>query len=773
MYDIRQFRPTLYLLLLIGFTAFALATGEPGIWVVSVGALLVSAWLTRSKRYRPLPRWLAGLVTTVLFLYTIIQLWDQPQSRAVFVLGQFLIFLQLVKLYEIRGNRDYAQLLVLSVLLVVAAAINSASLVFGLLLIAHIFVALYGCLLFHLKLETDQAKALLGLSEDKVPPETLRQDQRYLGRSMRRLTLLVSTASIVMAVLVFLFFPRGSGANLLTPLQSRQSQSLTGFSDQVDFQNIARITQNTEPVAYVQLFRNDEPIRGTMPLLLRGRTYDVYTGSTPLGTGPAWQWTNPQTDREPRPYTVSVPSDRLQPLLRQTTGDRWRQHISLEPNGSRSLFAMGGPTSIRLSRDRMLVYHHSDQTLEMPEPVFSRFQYDVESLIELTSPDVHPDLARQSIDRVPGFTTRGGRREPRMPIRSSIDPQIEAFARLPEVSGQDDSGPLAERRAFDAAPSELDLLIANGMQNYLRQKFEYTLDLTDARRLEDRDPMVAFLYDFKRGHCEYFAGAMTLMLQSLGIEARMVTGFRSDEYNNWGDGYYIVRQSHAHAWVEVLGPDGWQTFDPTSSRTADGAVPQAGMWQSLKHAFNYLEYLWAESVVAYDRDSRSSLMNTTEATLVNTAQKSSQAITDVRDWLGKAQNFYSVSSRVLTGLVLLMIGFTLVAIGWFVLERWRLWQRARRIGLSSLPKADQLRLARQLGFYDQLTQILERKGVTRPTYQTPMEFCRSIAFLPPSAYQLVQRLTELFYRVRYGQRDLSAAQQRRLVRAVERLNASL
>lgn len=773
MYDIRQFRPTLYLLLLIGFTAFALAMGEPGIWVVSVGALLLSAWLTHSGRYRPLPRWLAGLVTTVLFLYTIIQLWDQPQSRAVFVLGQFLIFLQLVKLYEIRGNRDYAQLLVLSVLLVVAAAINSASLVFGILLITHIFVALYGCLLFHLKLETDQAKALLGLSEDKVPPETLRQDQRYLGRSMRRLTLLVSTASIIMAVLVFLFFPRGSGANLLTPLQTRQSQSLTGFSDQVDFQNIARITQNTEPVAYVQLFRNDEPIRGTMPLLLRGRTYDVYTGSTPLTGGPAWQWTNPPSDREARPYTVSVPSDRLQPLLRDAPGDRWRQHISLEPNGSKSLFAVGAPTSIRLSRDRVLVYHHSDQTMEMPEPVFNRFQYDVESISELTSPPVHPDLARQSIDRPMTFGTRGGRREPRMPIRSTIDPMIEAYARQVEVSGEDDTGPLAARRDYDAGPTELDLAIAHHVQNHLRTSFEYTLDLTDAKRLEDRDPMVAFLYDFKRGHCEYFAGAMTLMLQALGIEARMVTGFRSDEYNSWGDGYYIVRQSHAHAWVEVLGPDGWQTFDPTSSRMADGAVQQAGLWQSVRHAFNYLEYLWAESVVAYDRDSRTNLMNSTEATLVNTAQRSSRAITDVRDWLGKAQNFYSVSSRVLTGLVLLMVGFTLVAIGWFVFERWRLWQRARRIGLSSLPKADQLRLARQLGFYDQLTQILERKGVTRPAHLTPMEFCRSIAYLPPAAYDLVQRMTELFYRVRYGQRDLSAAQQRRLVRAVERLNSDL
>ena len=44
--------------------------------------------------------------------------------------------------------------------------------------------------------------------------------------------------------------------------------------------------------------------------------------------------------------------------------------------------------------------------------------------------------------------------------------------------------------------------------------------------------MVAFLYDLKRGHCEYFAGAMALMCQSLGMQARVVTGFKCDEYND-------------------------------------------------------------------------------------------------------------------------------------------------------------------------------------------------------------------------------------------------
>ena len=63
------------------------------------------------------------------------------------------------------------------------------------------------------------------------------------------------------------------------------------------------------------------------------------------------------------------------------------------------------------------------------------------------------------------------------------------------------------------------------------------------------------------GHCEVFAAALTAMARSIGMKARVVTGYRAGEYNRIG-GYYIVRQSNAHAWTEIhLGPRGWKTFD--------------------------------------------------------------------------------------------------------------------------------------------------------------------------------------------------------------------
>src|SRR5438067_13504187 len=167
MYDIRQFKPALYTLLILGMSGFALAAQSPGIWVLSVGLVLLNGWLFHVGWFRPLPRVVANLVTLLALMYIVYQI-RASGVTPILIIGEFLVLLQLVKLYEQRANRDYAQLLVLSLLLIVAASINTASLLFGLLLIAYLFLSLYCCLLFHLKIETDHAKAALGLPEEKL-----------------------------------------------------------------------------------------------------------------------------------------------------------------------------------------------------------------------------------------------------------------------------------------------------------------------------------------------------------------------------------------------------------------------------------------------------------------------------------------------------------------------------------------------------------------------------------------------------------------------------
>ncbi|HBP20974.1 MAG TPA: hypothetical protein DEA08_24715, partial [Planctomycetes bacterium] len=81
---------------------------------------------------------------------------------------------------------------------------------------------------------------------------------------------------------------------------------------------------------------------------------------------------------------------------------------------------------------------------------------------------------------------------------------------------------------------------------------------------EGRDPTLAFL-EQRRGYCQHFASAMTLLLRAQGIPARIGIGYAGGEWANRG-GYYVVRQKHAHAWVEVpFRESGWVVFDPASA----------------------------------------------------------------------------------------------------------------------------------------------------------------------------------------------------------------
>jgi protein-glutamine gamma-glutamyltransferase len=752
MYDIRQFRPTLFVLLLLGISGFALAAQSPGVWVLATGAILLNLWLVQAGRFFPLPRWLANIITFIAMLYGARELLISGRSGAVLAIGEFLIFLQVVKLYEHRSNRDSAQLLVLSLLLMVAAAISTASLAYGLLLIVYLFLSLYCCLLFHLKIESETAAEALASTQVAVNPATLRQDQRFLSRSMRRLTLLVAGVAIATAVLVFIFFPRMAGAGFLGNPQFRPSETLTGFSDKVSFEDVAKISRNDDKIADVVVKHNGKPVDGIQVLFLRGVTLNTYVAHDPA-TGESWRW-----DREPEGMflssrTAETGSRTGVAVNTPTSPDFWEQTITLQPTGTGVLFSMGAPREFSATREikdlRVCWY---DQTLQCSsEQLTSPLRYTVWSSPE---PTVSTDDAQQ----------------PPVP-QSQIDPRIAAMAARPEVSGTDAQGPLGTRRLHQTLPGALDLQIASSIESYLRKNYAYSLDLTGIRKLDGQDPLAAFLTDFKRGHCEYFAGAMTLMCQSLGLQARMVVGFKCDEYNDIGH-YYIVRQSQAHAWVEVLGGDGvWHTFDPTSANDA-GTITPPTMMTRAEHLLDYLEFTWATSVVAYDTTARTNLLTVASNRLDSARGHGNDLVTALRQKF-TTDLFIQVSSNVLGILVGVMIFAMFLAVGYFFFERWRMRQRARRIGLDSLPPADQLRLARQLGFYANMMASLHARNINRPAHLTPLEFARSLSYLPAEAYELIHKMTRIFYRIRYGNARLTAAHQRHLTNSLESLRHSL
>jgi transglutaminase-like putative cysteine protease len=143
-------------------------------------------------------------------------------------------------------------------------------------------------------------------------------------------------------------------------------------------------------------------------------------------------------------------------------------------------------------------------------------------------------------------------------------------------------------------------------------------------RLGD-NPVDDFLFDTRRGFCGHYASAFAVMMRAAGVPARVVTGYLGGKDNPYGD-YWIVRQSDAHAWVEVWIEDsGWIRIDPTAAiasgrvetrRADDGGgailgVQLAGRssWiADLALRVDALRQVWRERILQFDQGAQQSLL---------------------------------------------------------------------------------------------------------------------------------------------------------------------
>jgi protein-glutamine gamma-glutamyltransferase len=134
-----------------------------------------------------------------------------------------------------------------------------------------------------------------------------------------------------------------------------------------------------------------------------------------------------------------------------------------------------------------------------------------------------------------------------------------------------------------------DALKALAIEKYLRENYIYTLSTSEPP--EGVSPIEDFLFNSRKGYCEHYATAMVLMLRSVGIPSRIVTGFYGGEMNAYGN-YLIVRQSNAHSWVEALINKKWLRFDPTPAVAIDR--PSA-----IVMYLDMLKMQWNRYVVSY------------------------------------------------------------------------------------------------------------------------------------------------------------------------------
>jgi hypothetical protein len=104
---------------------------------------------------------------------------------------------------------------------------------------------------------------------------------------------------------------------------------------------------------------------------------------------------------------------------------------------------------------------------------------------------------------------------------------------------------------------------AIALQEYLRETYPYVLNSPSPDA--SLDFVDDFLFETKQGRCEHFATAMVVMLRSLNVPARLVSGYHVGDYDPVAQGY-VYREDQAHTWVEAFFPGyGWIPFEPTPS----------------------------------------------------------------------------------------------------------------------------------------------------------------------------------------------------------------
>jgi transglutaminase-like putative cysteine protease len=177
---------------------------------------------------------------------------------------------------------------------------------------------------------------------------------------------------------------------------------------------------------------------------------------------------------------------------------------------------------------------------------------------------------------------------------------------------------LAARHAGDPGA-----IVAGMLRRFREQPFEYTMQ---PPRLAD-NAVDEFLFSTRKGFCEHYASAFTVVMRAAGVPARVVTGYQGGEFNPIG-GYLIVRQSDAHAWSEVwMTGRGWVRVDPTAavaperiqgglidavaaSEPVPGRLRDASeVWLQVEMGWDAVNDFWNQRIVRFDARSQFDLLD--------------------------------------------------------------------------------------------------------------------------------------------------------------------
>ncbi|MBZ5677455.1 MAG: DUF3488 and transglutaminase-like domain-containing protein [Acidobacteriia bacterium] len=603
-----------------------------------------------------------------------------------------IFFLGCVKILTAKTLRDFTFVKVIAAMALLAAAVLSVSLTF------FAFLAVF--LLFTIATfssgEVVRATRLF-VSSGETRRTLSRSGLRAFPRRLGMLSLGLFGGILVLTGGVFFVLPRTARAAFQRFVPERYH--LPGFSNEVTLGEIGEIKQSSTPVMHV-LSQGD----GFLAVRWRGAALTHFDGK---------RWFNlPAVEERLRTEgrRVVLHDGPPQP------GRRIEYEIRLSDIASNVLFVAGTPESMII--DVPVVSRSSSGTLSVPRINGAGLRYAVSSLLteEASSAQLSPDARVEALALPP------------------VDDRIRRLA--------------LDMTAGLATGDEK----ARALERRLRHDYGYTLELLPA---PVADPLATFLFARKKGHCEYFASAMAVMLRTLGIPSRVVTGFLGGVYNPM-TGWQVVRASDAHSWVEAWLPRrGWVTFDPTPPDPSPSSV---SLWTRAGLVVDAADQFWQDWVVGYDFERQIML-----------AARMQESGRNFRfPWFGDAAAQMETGVRAArTYVVEILAAFTMAALA--ILYGPTLWRklradlRVRRAQRGDAQASDATLL------YERMLRVLERRGLQKPPWLTPAEFAR---VLPTSELSmLVEDLTGAYNQFRFGGRRDAAPRMVHLLRRIETLES--
>ena len=691
----RYFEISLFSLLAIGFLTLA-GTGKMDLFTVLLMGLALAGravLLWRKSRYL-LPPQLVTRLTVFYIPFYFLDFWfllaayDTILERVLLATIHLVFFTAVVKMFSARLVRDYVYLAALAFAQMLAAAILTVHTSY--LLYFALFLLLAIMTFTSLEIKRARDRALEGgtcLPPAPLPPR--------LASALSGTSGVICGGTVVMATILFFVIPRGSRGYFSS--LSLPSDRITGFSDHVDLGEIGQIKKMSVVVMHVQA-----------PELLRSRP--VKWRGIGLTTFDGKRWSNRNL------LSASVPRFRSFQLRQEVfhpgqPSEPLRYTITLQPVASDALFL-------------------TPQALEITGPFRGLWQDEAGSIyLRFGSSSLVRYSARSDIAVPPPDSLRAD--------SGAVPPEIkEVYLQVPPVApGVRQLGLEITRQETSAYDK------AKAIETYLQTHYGYTLDLPASKLA---DPIAYFLLEARRGHCEFFASSMAVLLRTLGIPTRLVNGFLQGSYNDIS-GQFTVRASDAHTWVEVYFPTyGWISFDPTP---AEGRSSQELLLGRLGLYLDAFQTFWEEWVINYD------IFH--QVTLARQLESSSRQVTrDSRRFFRQQYRRLVAAVRQTTenlaehrGTVLVVLG--IVTLGLAVLYQRsavRQWLREQRMfrhaRLGKKANPEDATLA-----YLRLLRILARSGFRKAPAQTPNEFARSV---PEPTGALVRDFTQLYLRTRFG-----------------------